>query len=205
MLQNPSVCRGGTPCTPANLQESLYCCVHHSDVTSEAIAQVLGIKRAYLLAAADPNRGDTHFQSHWLLPLMEVTRNLSPVRFITTALNCALVTLPSPTGPGDAAIYERVADVVRELGEDTATIQRVLSDGEVTTDEVAHVKREIADTIEALLNLQVAVETRSKSLAHPVVSAPRVEVPHVSPGHVKPAPARMDLPLSAPARKAARA
>lgn len=191
MLQNPSVCRGGTPCTPASFEEALYCCVFHSELSAKAIADAIGIKYSYLTAAADPHRADTHIQSRWLPVLMHVTGNVAPLRYLAASLGCALVQLPSSVERGDA-IYERLADVVRELGEDTAAIQHVLSDGHVTAEEVAHVDREVGDTIEALLTLRAAVRARASSLASP---APTVS---------KPAAARMALP-QIPGRKAARA
>lgn len=169
MLQNPSVCRGGTPCEPASVDEAVYCAVHHSAASPKTIADALEINYAHLMAAADPHRTDSHVQARWLVGLMRVTDNLLPLRYLAAALDCAIVTLPRVTREG-AAIYERLADVVRELGEDSAVIQHVLEDGHVTAEEVLLVEREIADTVEALLAVREEVRARARDLAKPAAA-----------------------------------
>jgi len=202
MLQNPSVCRGGTPCTPSSFDEAVYCAVFHSAVPAKAVADALGVKYGYLAGAVDPQRADAHVQARWLVPLMQATGNLAPLRYLAAALHCAVVELPA-AAPAGEAIYERLADVVRELGEDSALIQRALVDGRVTDDEAAQVDREIAATIDALLALREAVRLRSRSLARPAApsSAPNVLDAASPTPTAKPAPMRMSLP-SAPARAA---
>lgn len=152
-------CLHGAGCAPTTLQEALYCCVHHSKLSPQQIAEQLGISVTYLHDAANPDREQHQFQARLLLPLMSVTGNLAPLRFLNAALGRIDIAMPAVDADGDDILggYLRL---VREVGEDSTLIEKVLSDGRVTPAECARVKRETRETAEAALHIAALVEKR---------------------------------------------
>lgn len=161
MTHSRRVCRQVQPCEPRALLEAIQCCVLHSDRESSSIAEALGVRRGYLLDAANPDREELQFQARLLSPLMHVTQNATPLRYLAREQGFALVELPR-TDPADGDIRQKFLHVVTELGEGSSAIERALSDGEVTADEAARIHRELDDTIEALMAVKALVQTRAK-------------------------------------------
>lgn len=192
MLQNPSVCRGGSPCTPSTFDEAIYCGVYHSPASAEAVADAVGVKVAYLRSALDPNCTSARVPARWLPAILQTTRSASILSYLATQLDCVVVPLPAMGETVDAGVRAKFLRVVEELGQDSAEIERVLADGEVTVDEAKRFRLEILDTVAALLEVAAAVDARIQN-ASVAAAAPAATS--------KPAPARMSLP--APARLAA--
>jgi hypothetical protein len=154
MTSSRRQCRQGSPCEPRNLAEAIYCCAHHSGLDIATIAERLGVSRSYLYDATNPDREDTQFQARLLVPLMAVTGNLSPLRFLARSFDVAVVELPASGGQGADDIRQAFMRVVREIGEDSAAIESALSDGHVSTNEAVRVTREISETVETLMAVQ---------------------------------------------------
>lgn len=162
MTSSRRACRQGGPCEPRNLAEAIYCAAHHSGLEIETVAERLGVRRAYLYDATNPDREDTQFQARLLVPLMAVTGNLTPLRFLAREFDVALIELPARGATSNDDIRQSFMRVVKELGEDSAAIERVLADGIVSADEAKRVKRELAETIEALVTVQSLFHARVK-------------------------------------------
>jgi hypothetical protein len=157
MTSSRRQCLAGQACEPRNLGEAIYCAAHHSGMDIATVAERLGVRRAYLYDATNPDRDDMQFQARLLVPLMAVTGNLAPLRFLARQFNVALVELQEAlAGDGADDIRSCFLKVVRELGEDSAAIEHALADGQVTGDEARRVVREISETVETL----VAVRSR---------------------------------------------
>jgi len=154
-------CRNGKPCEPRSIQESIYCCVSHSNVDSGSIAEMLGVRRGYLLDAANPDREEVQFQARLLVPLMAVTGNLTPLRFLARNFDVAVIDLPRRSASDDDLRKSFMA-AVKELGEASGVIEAVLSDGIVSRDDAQRVRRELAETIEALVLVQASFDARVK-------------------------------------------
>lgn len=161
MTHGRRACKNGRPCEPRTIQEAIYCVVHHSGIDAVSIATRLNKRVGYLHDAANPDREDTHFQAALLLPLMQVTGNLEPLRFIARELSCAVVELPQLTAqPGD--IRQKFLIAVKEIGEDAAELERALADNRITSDDALRLKRELSDTIEALIAVDAVVDRCAK-------------------------------------------
>jgi hypothetical protein len=159
MTHGRTQCRHGQQCQPRDLAEAIYCCAHHSDIDIKTIAERLNVRVSYLYDATNPDRPNAQFQARLLIPLMVVTGNIAPLRFMAMSLDRALIDLPRVGGTlGD--IRSTFMKAVRELGEDATTIEEVLADNHVSADDVARVKVELADTIEVLLTVQKQFESR---------------------------------------------
>jgi len=220
MLQNPSDCRGGTPCTPSNFNEAIYCLVFHGPLSTEELSGRIGVPRKRLLNAANPNRQESVFAASWIEPIVEHTGDLSLLRYLAAKLNCAIVPLPTALGANDQG-GQRVLDITRELGEAVTKYQRARADGRVDDVERDGIRSEIREAVVELLRWDADVVAESRSLAHPAPgtspapTSPSVHtngrdlvIPGCQPAtrvDAKPAPARMNLSVSAPARKGARA
>lgn len=159
MTRSRRECRLGKPCEPTTLQEAIYCCVHHSAIAPQQIAERLAIRVTYLHDAANPDRDEHQFQARLLLPLMTATGNLAPLRFLNAALGRIDIPVPAIDTDGDDVLsgYLRL---VREVGEDSALLERVMADGSVTPDEALRVKRETRETAEAAMYVAALVEQR---------------------------------------------
>lgn len=103
-------CTGGVRCEPRNLAESVYCAVHHSAIDARTIAERIGVRVGYLLDAANPDRDDMQFQSRHLIPLMTVTGNMLPLKFIAVQMCCLIVLTRWIDTELDAWIAARAAE-----------------------------------------------------------------------------------------------
>jgi hypothetical protein len=153
MTTSRRTCRQGRPCEPRNLAEAIYCCAHHSGLDIATVAERIGVSRSYLYDATNPDRQDTQFQARLLVPLMVVTGNLTPLRFLSREFHVALIELPAvPVSDGD--IQRAFLRAVKEIGEAAEAIERVLGGGLVAADEFNRARREVSETIEALALVQ---------------------------------------------------
>lgn len=159
MTHGRKACRSGDRCAPTTLADALYCAAHHSTPTMTAIAAALGVRPSYLADASNPDRDDTHFQARWLVPLMQVTDNLAPLRFLAAAMRCVLVPLPVTPATTDG-VYQAFTAAVSEIGEDGAAIQLALADGHITIAEAERVLAELDDTTQALIGVKAAILAR---------------------------------------------
>lgn len=154
-------CQNGRPCEPRSIQEAIYCAALHSAADSGAVAEAIGKRRGYLLDAANPDRDEVQFQARLLIPLMLATGNLAPLRFLARELGCALVELPTAIpAPGD--VRQKFTVAVKEIGEDAAELERALADNRVSADDALRMKRELRDTIEALIAVDSAMDRCAK-------------------------------------------
>lgn len=124
----------------------------------KAVASEIGVKPTYLADAlndSEPQR----FPSDLLVPFMQATGSRHPLCELASAMDCAIVALPTaPVGNDD--IRDRFMRVVDELGQDSAVIQRALGDGEISPSEGRDIVAELRDTIEELLRVEAAVLAR---------------------------------------------
>lgn len=159
MTHGRRTCRRGQPCQPRTLQEALYCVIHHSEIDASTIAARIGVRVGYLHDAANPDRDELQFQARLLIPVMAATGNLMPLRFLAAEFHAAVVELPA-AGTDDVDIRQTFMAAVRELGEDAAAIEAVLGDGRVTADEARRVRREVSETIDALVKVQALIDAK---------------------------------------------
>lgn len=157
-------CRQGQPCEPRNLAEAIYCCAHHSGLDITTVAERIGVSRSYLYDATNPDRQDTHFQARLLVPLMMVTGNLTPLRFLSREFDIALIELPSvPVSDGD--IQRAFLRSVKEIGEAAQAIDLVVAGDVVSAETFRRAQREVNETIEALALVRQKFEFRAKGRA----------------------------------------
>jgi len=149
-------CRQGTPCTPTTLVEAIYCCVFHSGIEPAVIAERMGVSRAYLYNAANPDREDFQFQARLIIPLTHATGNLCILRFMAREFNQALVGLPDvDTTP--QCIRAEFMRVMASLGDGSHVIDTILEDDVVTKEESRRGRTALARTIEILVGVQEMV------------------------------------------------
>ena len=185
MLQNPSVCRSGTPCTPSTFEEAIYCGVYHSSVSAEAVADACDVKVSYLRSALDPHCASARVPAKWLPAILRTTRSAAIVNYLAAELGGLYVALP-PAGESTDAVRAQFLCAAKEFGQAAAEVEQALVDGVVTVEELARVRLEMLDAIAAELRVVAALEAR---LDQAVSAAPPT---------AKPAPARTSLPAPAP-------
>lgn len=155
--------------------------VEQSGKPLKAVASEIGMHPNRLCDATNPDIPEAQFQFRLLVPFMKATKSVEPLRWLAAEMNCAVVELPSATPDGEA-ISRTFLKVVDELGQDSAAIQRALTDGEISVSEGQTIAAELRDTIDALLAVEAAVLAKAAA---------------------KPQPARMGLPSETAERRRA--
>lgn len=148
-------CRSGQRCEIHSLEEAIDCVAHYSDLTLRQIAERVGKSESYLRAACSQWDDGHHFQAALIIPLTAATRNFALLDYIERQVGRVAIAIPEGVGRGD--VFERTADVMRELGEAIEAIRCSLADGRVETCEAARVQKEIADLQQAAAALQACV------------------------------------------------
>ena len=161
MTRGRKACKGGDRCTPRTLAEAIYCCVFHSALDVETIAERLGVTPSYLRNAANPDRDDIAFQSRHLIPLMLVTNNKLPLHFMAIQVNALVVEMPAVPESDESILAAFVATTSR-LGEDGARIQRALADHQISADEADEIIDGINGTMTAAASMKQLVIERSR-------------------------------------------
>lgn len=156
MTKGRKSCTGGDRCEPRNLAEAVYCAVHHSAIDARTIAERIGVRVGYLLDAANPDRDDMQFQSRHLIPLMTVTGNLLPLKFMAAQMGCLIVPMPSAEAT-DESVYEAFTKSVESIGDAGTLIRKSLSDGALSIDEAASVAKCLDEHIELTAALKSTV------------------------------------------------
>ena len=160
MIRNRRQCRAGEPCEPRSWDEVLFCVVHHSGISARHIAERVGCSYAYLLDATNPDRDSHAFQARWLIPIMSVTGNYSPMRYLAHQLGGVFVELPT-LGSAHDDVRQAFLRVVQEIGEDATLIESALTDQEVSVEEATRIDAEIDESIAALLQVKAVVRRRA--------------------------------------------
>lgn len=157
-------CTKGDSCIPSTLAEAIYCCVFHSGLEPAVIAERMGVSRAYLYNAANPDREDFQFQARLIIPLTHATGNLCILHFMAREFNQAVVPLPAPSAtPQD--IRGEFMKVMRSLGDGSGVIDDILDDGIVTKVEAQRGRNALARTIEILVGVQEMVSALARKRA----------------------------------------
>ena len=160
MTKGRKSCTSGDPCEPRNLAESLYCAVHHSAIDARTIAERIGVRVGYLLDAANPDRDDMQFQSRHLIPLMTVTGNLLPLRFLAHQMGCLVVAMPSEM-PSTDAIYETFSLAVSRIGDGGDSIRQALSDKSIDEAERDQICADLDGAMSSIAQIKQMVVSRT--------------------------------------------
>lgn len=155
------------------MKVALRASVEQSGLTHKAVASVMGIRPSYLSDAVNEYHA-THFQARLLVPFMQATGNIEPLRWLAAQLGCAVVELPRVDVIGDA-VFAEAFRVIEELGEATQTLKHSLADSVIDHEERVNVERQFADVVEAALRAQSIVRTQLATLAKP--AAARMTLP----------------------------
>lgn len=157
-------CQHGRRCEPRTIGEAIYCCALHSRKDSASIAEEIGVRRGYLLDAANPDRDEVQFQARLLVPLMAATGNLEPLRYMAREMNCALAELPK-VAQDHGEIRPKFLLVVSQIGECATAIEHGLADGSVTPEDAQRIGKELDDAIEALIAVKGLTQARQRVVA----------------------------------------
>lgn len=153
MTAGRRACRSGQPCQPRTLSEVIYCVVHHSDVDAGTLAEFIGVRRGYLIDAANADRDEVQFQLRWLIPVTLRSGNDALMRYLARGCGGAFVVLPlGQAGPSDATAH--AATICREVADVLDTPATILARRGVPPNDVSLIEKEISEAIEALVNYQ---------------------------------------------------
>lgn len=150
-------CRSGDRCEPRTLGEAIACVVLHSNADAQLIAERVGVRYGYLLDAANPDREEIQFQARLILPVSDAAHNDGIVEFLCRQRGGVFVRVPTAHLDGAEALTRAHLDVVREMGEDAAKMQRILEDGRLTVEEADAFDVEADETIQKIARWKAIV------------------------------------------------
>ena len=128
-----------------------------SHIPPKAIAQDMNLALSVLYDIADEHR-PRQLRAAELPALVRASGNSLVLTVVTRAVGGVFVPLPDATS--DEAVYEAMALVVKELGDDSSLLRRCLADGILTADKAARFDDEVDETVVALLQWKAAVRAR---------------------------------------------
>lgn len=149
------------------LKDRLYETIHRSNKPLKAIAEEIGMSENYLARAALPDleESDTgsgcRFPLKKLIPLVRSTGDFGVLDFVERSLGRVAVKLPDVKGGSLRDICRLSLRAVSEFGDMMREVEKSVADQVVTADEMARVREEGYHTIEAVLTLINAMESKS--------------------------------------------
>ena len=153
------------PAVTLTVQESITETVQRSygpdgsHIPPKAIAQDMNVALSVLYDIADERR-PRQLRAAELPALVRASGNALVLTVVTRAVGGVFVPLPDATS--DEAVYEAMALVVKELGDNSSLLRRCLADGILTADEWAQMEPGIDKTVVALLQWKAAGRTRAR-------------------------------------------
>jgi len=130
-------------------------------ITREAVAEQLGVRRAYLSDAISPYRGELQFQARHLIPYCRIVGVL-PLAYVADQLGYVLVPREQATQARDIAM--ETLDVAAEAGQLSALAREAYADGHLSEQErndlreqARRVQREAAEVERAVTTSPVRI------------------------------------------------
>jgi hypothetical protein len=148
-------CRSGRRCEVRSLSEAVDCVAHHSDLPLREIAERIGKGENYLRSACSQYDDSHKFQAELIIPITASTQNFAILDYLERAVGRVAIRLPDQASRGD--VFERTADLARELGHAVEEIWQALADGHVSNDEAERVRLEIHHLQTAAAALEACV------------------------------------------------
>ena len=139
-----------------------------SHIPPKAIAQDMNLALSVLYDIADERR-PRQLRAAELPALVCASGNPLVLRVVARAVGGVFVRLPDATS--DEAVYEAMALVVKELGDDSSLLRCCLADGILTADKAARFDDEVDETVVALLQWKAAFRARARMDASEPASA----------------------------------
>lgn len=134
--------------TPAQqtLEEAIKDVVFESGIPAKQLADAIGEGYHYLLAAANPNTERTQFQARLIIPITLRSGNDAIVRALAHGVGGFFARVePNPTEPAT------LAKSMREFTDYLDASVRAAADGQHSPSEVAEIRRQGFELIEAVL------------------------------------------------------
>ena len=153
------------PAVTLTIQESVTETVQRSygpdgsHIPPKAIAQDMNLALSVLYDIADERR-PRQLRAAELPALVRASNNPLVLTVVTRAVGGVFVPLPDATS--DEAVYEAMALVVKELGDDSSLLRRCLADGRLTADEWAQMEPGIDKTVVALLQMKASIRAKAR-------------------------------------------
>jgi hypothetical protein len=131
------------------LGDAVYQVVHRSKEPAKALADRIGCRPAYLVAAADPMQTQS-LPARLIVPLTLASGDTAIVRHLAEAVGGVFVELPKDLTGTHADVVNAIGRITAEMGEVMAATGRAMEDGRITADEATRAQEEAKDAIAAL-------------------------------------------------------
>lgn len=115
MTTGRRACTSGEKCQPRSLAEVLYCVVHHSRIDAGQLADRIGVRKGYLLDAANPDRDEVQFQARWIVPVTLASGNDALLRYLADQCGGVFFAVPQIDDAGSDVVQD-TAKAVEAFG-----------------------------------------------------------------------------------------
>lgn len=119
-----------------------------SGLDVQTIADTVGKPYATLMSELSRQEGHK-LGADLVLPLIEATGMDMVIKFLARQLGGAFVKIPEAAAC-NACLVQSLADSVKEFGEFAAETAKDISDGDIPADQLARIKKEGSEAIEAV-------------------------------------------------------
>lgn len=138
-----------------SLEMACYHAAHDYPGGVEALAALMGCNAQVLRNKLNPNCTTHSPNSRDIRLIAELTQDLRILQSFCSIFGAAYFLLPQCDGD-DGSLFERSADVMREVGEMMGSVRESLADGKVDADEVKRLDKSL---LELMAVSKVLVET----------------------------------------------
>lgn len=149
------------------IRDALYKTVHRNHKPLKLIAEEIGMSENYLTRSALPDQEESEsgtgcrFPLKKLIPLIRSTGDYSVLDHIEDSLGRVAIPVPKATG-ASTEIVRLTMKSVKEFGELMSVLDDSIADGRLSDKEIARLKSESYDAIQAISTLMYQIEN-SKS------------------------------------------
>jgi hypothetical protein len=151
----------------STLKDCLYATIHRNRKPLKAIAEELGMSENYLTRSALPDLEESEtgsgcrFPLKKLVPLIRATGDFSVLDHIEDSLGRVAIPIPKAAG-ASAEIVRLTMKSVKEFGELMSVLDDSIADGRLTGEEIARLRSESYDAIQAISALMYQIENVKK-------------------------------------------
>lgn len=142
----------------SGIDRALYESAHDFPGGMEALANLLGRAVGTAYNKADPGCETHQFTVKETVAMMIASRDFRPAQAICRVIDHAAIPYGDYRRVSDAALLDCHLKVTREMGESAGFIQQALAKGAISPTDWAQIDRELAEDIEAILELRSRLE-----------------------------------------------
>lgn len=129
-----------------NVLDAAYNAVHDYPGGAEALAPRIGVSSGQMLRnKVNPNQEGHHLNLHEAVKVVELTGDARIPAAFASLVGCVIVPVSQFNGISDMHLLETYTKMMKELGDFSQAFHQSLSDGRITSKEIAALEQQMAE------------------------------------------------------------